>query len=51
MEQITAPLTGTSFMPVLLHNQKEGGEVNYIPTEITSFLVDPILATQRKRMR
>jgi len=39
------------YQPVLLHNQKEGGEVSYIPTEITALVLDRQLATQRKRMR
>jgi hypothetical protein len=48
---ITSPTMGTAFQPVLLHNQGEAGGTNFIPTEITSFGIDPMLATQRKRMR
>jgi|tagenome__1003787_1003787.scaffolds.fasta_scaffold20808414_2 hypothetical protein len=50
-QSLVSPGSGRRYQPVLLHNQKEGGATNYIPTEITSFAVDPMVATQRKRLR
>lgn len=47
----------TSFMPVLLHSDPLDGSGNPVPgtapepTDITSFVVDPRIATQRQRMR
>lgn len=41
----------TSFIVMLLHSEPPGGGAAPVPTEVTSLTVDPIIATQRQRLR
>lgn len=40
-----------SFLVMLLHSEPPGGGEAPVPTEVTSLTVDPIIATQRQRLR
>ena len=53
---IIIPRPKTDFFPMLLHSEPTDDEGNVtgpapVPTEITSLTIDPIIATQRQRLR